>query len=109
MELAKAVYELTHGFPGHERYGLTSQVQRAAVSIPANIAEGHARSTTKQYLYHVSVAMGSVAELETLLALARQFEYGNPESIVAVSRQCECVGRMLQNLHKRLKVRLNDT
>ena len=70
MELAKEVYLLTRGFPKHETYGLSSQMQRAAVSIPANIAEGHAKDSTKDYLRHLSIARGSLAELDTHLILA---------------------------------------
>ncbi|MBN1910722.1 MAG: four helix bundle protein [Pirellulales bacterium] len=106
MELAKAVYELARDFPAHEKYGLTSQVQRAAVSVPANIAEGHARTTTKQYLYHISVALGSVAELETLLTLAAQFHYSDTKSTDAILIQCEHIGRMLHGLQKRLNAKI---
>ncbi len=75
VALAKEVYLLTRGFPKHEVYGLSSQAQRAAVSIPANIAEGHARDSTREYLQHVSIAQGSLAELETHLILAESLNY----------------------------------
>jgi four helix bundle protein len=65
MKLVKHVYEQTGRFPSNEQFGLTSQLRRAAVSIPSNIAEGHARESTKEYLHHVSFALGSLAELET--------------------------------------------
>ena len=106
VELTMGVYEFTRGFPNYERYGLASQLQRAAVSIPANVAEGHGRSTTKQFLYHVSVARGSVCELETLLTIAQQLEYDNRDTIADVLEQCDRVGRMLTNLRKRLKAKL---
>ena len=65
MDLVVRVYRLTQGFPTHELYGLTSQMRRAAVSIPSNIAEGHTRESSKEYLHHLSIAQGSLAELET--------------------------------------------
>jgi four helix bundle protein len=75
MELTKSVYLLSQHFPKHELYGLTNQMRRAAVSVPANIAEGHARDSTKEFLHHISIALGSLAELETLLALAKDLGY----------------------------------
>ena len=106
VELTMGVYELTRSFPNHEKYGLASQLQRAAVSIPANVAEGHGRSTTKQFLYHVSVAKGSVCELETLLTIAQQLKYGNHDAFASMLGQCDRIGRMLTNLRKRLRAKL---
>lgn len=70
MDLAKQVYRVTRAFPNEERFGLVSQMRRAAVSIPSNIAEGQARHTTKEFIQFISHAEGSVAELETQLRLA---------------------------------------
>ena len=106
MDLAASVYEFTKGFPAQEKYGLASQLQRSAVSIPANIAEGHAKDSTKQFLFHVSVAMGSVAESETHLMLAERFGYGQNEAIAKLLELCDRVGRMLHNLQKTLKAKL---
>ena len=75
IELVRIVYELTSRFPRSETYGLASQMRRAAVSIPSNIAEGHARESTKEYLQHLSIAQASLAELETQLEIARQLNY----------------------------------
>lgn len=109
MDLAASVYELTRGFPAQEKYGLASQLQRSAVSIPANIAEGHAKDSTKQFLFHVSVALGSVAESETHLMLAERFGYGESEAIAKVLDLCDRVGRMLHNLQKTLRNRVKIT
>src|SRR5438874_2185875 len=75
LELAHAIYAATARFPKAELYALTSQIQRSAVSIPANIAEGHDRESTKEYLHHLSFSLGSLAELKTLLTLANRLNY----------------------------------
>jgi four helix bundle protein len=106
MELTKEVYQVTQGFPKQEIYGLTSQVRRAAVSVPANIAEGHARDSTKEYLHHLSIARGSLAEVETLLLLANQLRYCEAVKTCAIESLCAEVGRMLSGLKNRLEQRL---
>src|SRR5262245_42799349 len=78
MSFVTRCYEMTKDFPASELYGLTSQIRRAAVSVPANIAEGHARDSTKEYLHHVSIALGSAAELQTLLQLSRPLGFAEP-------------------------------
>ncbi len=75
MALAKELYRLTQAFPREELYGLTCQVRRAAVSVPSNIAEGHARKSTREYLNHISIALGSLAEMETQIVLAAELGY----------------------------------
>ena len=75
MALAKLVYELTVAFPKDELYGLTSQMRRAAVSIPSNIAEGAARNGTREFRQFLAIARGSLAELETQMLLAEQLGY----------------------------------
>jgi four helix bundle protein len=75
MDMVEEIYRLTQSFPKKEVYALSSQMQRAAVSIPANIAEGHARDSTKEFLHYISIALGSLAELETHLILAGRLSY----------------------------------
>ncbi len=75
MELAEDVYKLCAKFPKHEIYGLTSQLQRAVVSIPSNIAEGQARSSSKEFCHFLGIARGSLAELETQIMLAQRLGY----------------------------------
>jgi len=81
--VAKEVYKLTESFPQEETYGLTSQMRRAAVSIASNIAEGAARNSTKEFIQSLYIALGSLAELETQLLLARELEFvpENPSPI----------------------------
>ena len=75
MELVVCVYSLTAKFPQNEQYGLVSQLRRASVSVPANIAEGAARNGSKEFLHFLSIASGSLSELDTLIDLARQLGY----------------------------------
>ena len=75
MKLAEAVYKLTSGFPSEERFGLTSQMRRAAVSIPSNIAEGAARASKKELLHFLIIARGSLSELDTQITLAKNLNF----------------------------------
>lgn len=106
MELAKRCYRLTKTFPRGELFGMTSQIRRSSSSIPANIAEGHARSHTKEYLNHLSIAQGSLAELETHLILSQEVELLKlSELSVLLSLSAE-ISRMLAALRKSLEARL---
>jgi four helix bundle protein len=105
VALVTKIYKLTKDFPITERYGVTSQIQRAAVSIPANIAEGHARDSTKEFLHHLSFALGSLAELETLLHVANQLNYLPTWTFDELSDHCNEIGRMLRGLQKSLKAK----
>ncbi len=75
MDLVEKVYEITRHYPREELYGLTAQSRKAAVSIPSNIAEGQGRSTTPDFLRHLSIAYGSLLELETQILIARRLKY----------------------------------
>src|SRR5579883_3156535 len=105
-ELAVLVYSETVTFPREEIYGLTSQIRRAVVSVPSNIAEGHARATTKEYLHHLAIAMGSLAELETQVILAERLKYlPRAQSLIVLTKVDE-IGRMLRGLQKSLQAKL---
>ena len=103
MEVAEAVYAAAKLMPKQEEYRLTAQLIRAAVSVPANIAEGHARATRKDYAHFVSIARGSAAELETLLILAQRAKLLSSETSDPILQETERVARMLNRLHARLK------
>jgi four helix bundle protein len=75
MDLVVRVYGASAGFPKTELYGLTNQIRRAAVSVPSNIAEGHTRASTREYLQHVGIAQASLAEVETQLLIAERLGY----------------------------------
>lgn len=105
MDLAVAVYRLTAGFPSSERFGLVSQIQRAAASIPSNIAEGHSRDTRGDYRRGISIAKGSVGELETRLELSRRLGYLSNEAFTGVANRVTEVGKMLTAMSKRLGIK----
>jgi four helix bundle protein len=81
MQLTVAIYHLTSKFPKEEQYGFTAQIRRAAVSMPNNIAEGHGRLSNREFWQFLSVARGSMCELQTQLEIAKSPGFGNPKSI----------------------------
>jgi four helix bundle protein len=102
MECAQLVYAISKSFPSDEKFGLTSQVRRSAVSIPANISEGHGRGSRRDYAYFVSVAKGSVQETATLMELAERFGYASEDDALKVASLLGDLERMLGKLHMRL-------
>jgi len=105
MDLVSESYKLAKLLPKSEVFGLTSQLQRAAVSIPANIAEGHGREHLGDYLHHLSIANGSLMELETHLLLLVKLSYIPVSQVEPVLRLASEVGRMLAGLINSLKDR----
>ena len=98
MALVGQIYTLTSPYPPEERFGLTSQIRRAAVSVPANIAEGHERKHKGDYLHHLSIARGSLAEVETHLLLSVQLGFTTDERIAPIWETAQDVGKMLNRL-----------
>jgi len=98
MDLVESVYAATGSFPREEIYALTSQIRRAAVSIPANIAEGQGRRLTKEYLYFLANARGSLLELDTHLEIALRLQYLDKGSYLDLKTKLDEVGRMLNGL-----------
>ncbi|MGH8718451.1 MAG: four helix bundle protein [Burkholderiales bacterium] len=105
MQLAEMAYLVSARFPKHQTYGLASQLQRSAVSIPSNVAEGHARDSLREYLHHISIAMGSLAEVETQLLLAERLNYVEGEEMRTLGGLVEQTGMMLRGLQKSLKAK----
>ncbi len=107
MQITLQVYKLTRTFPDDEKYGLVSQLRRAAVSVPSNIAEGHARDSTKEYLHHVSFATGSLAEVETQTLIAEHLGYLPSEHAKSLLSDLARLGKQLRALSTSLKRKLN--
>jgi four helix bundle protein len=103
MDIVEVCYKLSMQIPQSEIDGLTSQIRRAAVSIPSNIAEGHGRMNLGEYLQHLSIANGSLKELETHLIVASRLHYINEEEIILVLEACSEVDRMLASLIQKLR------
>ncbi len=108
MDLTEAVYALTKSFPREEVYGLTSQLRRAAVSVPSNIAEGHGRHTTREYLNYLSIARGSLNEVETQIFLAQRLAYISESQLSRLLSQSSEVGRLLAGLINALSNRHSE-
>ena len=102
IDLAKIIYQLTKAFPAEEKFGLVSQMRRAAVSIPSNIAEGQARRTTGEFIQFISHAEGSTAELETQLILAVEFNFCAKKSGLPAYDMIDEIRRMLNALRRKL-------
>jgi four helix bundle protein len=98
MDLAQELYRATAGFPKEEMYGLTSQLRRAAVSVPSNIAEGQGRRTTGAFLQHLSIAHGSLRETETQMLLAVRLGYLSDKAAASLMKQTGEVGRLITGL-----------
>ncbi len=107
IEITTQVYKLTSGFPDIERFGLISQMRRCAVSVPSNIAEGHARLSTREYLRHLSIFLGSLAELETQLYIADELGYARQEIVTELRIKTDRLGKQIRSQMKSLRARLN--
>ncbi len=105
MNLVVNIYELTKAFPSEEKYGLTSQIRRAAVSIPSNIAEGSGRKGTKELIQFLHISLGSLAELETQVEIAFRLDYISEKD--QIQNKVIFIRSMLSNLIKSLKNRIN--
>jgi four helix bundle protein len=107
IDLIEQVYRSTREFPRVEQYGLCSQSQRAAVSVASNIAEGHTRDSTKEFLHHISFAMGSLAELETHFVVAERLGYIPINRCNELLGSTERISKMLKGLQTALKKKIN--
>ena len=110
MLTVKQIYQATTDFPSEEKFGLTNQMRRAAVSIPSNLAEGHTRWGQGEFPHFISIAMGSVAELEKHILLSVDLGYLNKTIAIDLLNELDAIGKMLRGLKKSLKnYRLKST
>jgi four helix bundle protein len=103
MDLTERVYLLTNSFPKSEIYGLSSQMRRAAVSIPSNLAEGHGRTSAKEFLQFISIAYGSICELETQILLSHRLKYIEPIDLEPISALLVETSKTIRGLQKAIK------
>jgi four helix bundle protein len=108
LDLVETIHRCTSEFPRSEIYGLAAQMRRAAVSIPSNIAEGQARSSSKEFLHFLSFSLGSLAELETQLEFTLRLGYPATEICVALA-QVELLGKKLHRLRTSIRERVSET
>jgi four helix bundle protein len=105
MDLCEEIYRLTRRFPRDEAYRLTGQLTRSAISVPGNIAEGHARSTARDYAHFLAIAQGSLAEAETYILLAIRFDYIDADRAQHARTLIDEVSKMLSSMRRRLTPR----
>ena len=103
MALVKRVYSLSKEFPNDERFGLTSQIRRAAVSVPSNIAEGQGRDSTKEFIHHLSIAYGSLMEVETQILIGQDLGYLRNEAVSTLLAESAEAGRIINGLMRSLR------
>jgi four helix bundle protein len=103
MALVGSVYRASGSWPREEQYGLTNQTRRAAVSVPANIAEGQGRTGSKELIHHLSIAQGSLAELETLILIAQDLHYLNDADCDTLLARATEVSRLIGGLIRSLR------
>lgn len=108
LDLVDAIYDLCASMPAAERFGLTSQMQRSAVSVPANIAEGCGRDSTKELLRHLAIAQGSLAELRTLLLIVQRRQFVDSKELEVVDALASRVGRLLVGFQRALRKKLEQ-
>ena len=103
MALVTRVYALSKEFPNDERFGLTSQIRRAAVSVPSNIAEGQGRDSTKEFIHHLSIAYGSLMEVETQILIGQDLGYLRNEAVSTLLAESAEAGRIINGLMRSLR------
>jgi len=103
IDLVQVAYGLGGKLPKSESYGLLSQLQRAVVSVPANVAEGHARKSSKEFLQFISIALGSLAEVETYFHIMERLRYIHSSEIERALEKTEQLGKMLRGLQRTIK------
>jgi four helix bundle protein len=105
MDLVTEIHKVSATFPSEEKFGLTSQARRAAASVPSNIAEGHGRKATGAYLNHISIAYGSLMELETQIQIAERLGFLTTAKVATILADISEIARMLNGLKKSLSAK----
>jgi four helix bundle protein len=105
MDLVELVYAATREWPKDEIFGLSNQIRRAAVSVPSNIAEGQGRTSTREFLHHLSIAYGSLSEVETQALIAGRLNYAHPDVLERLLSACAETGRLINGLINSLSSR----
>lgn len=103
MLLVKQIYKVSKCFPNEEKFGLINQIRRAVISIPSNIAEGHGRYSNAEYINFLSIAHGSLNEVETQLLAAQMLEYVTSEQVAEIQPRIEVVGKLIVGLIKSIR------
>jgi four helix bundle protein len=103
ISFVKDIYQATERFPANENYGLTQQIRRAAVSIPSNIAEGQVRNSSREFNHFLAIALGSAAELETQLIIAKEINYLTIEGLKVLLNNLEIIMKMIKRLSISIK------
>jgi len=106
IDFAREIYLLTEKFPGSEAFGLTGQMRRSAISVPSNIAEGQGRNSSKEFRQFLSIALGSLAEIETQLVIAEQVGYMKPRALDKCLTSIDTMRKMIRSLSQSLQARL---
>jgi len=108
IQLVKELYKITSEFPKSEIYGLTSQIQRAAVSFPANIAEGWGRESSKNYIQFLRNSRGSLFEMDTLIIIAYKLNYIDKKTLNPILNEIKELGKMLNSIIKKINERIQE-
>lgn len=106
FEFVKEIYLVTNNFPPEEKFGLTSKIRRAAVSVPVNIAEGAARNGTKEFIHFLHISLGSLSELDTLILLCRELNFITEKECEQLIEKLDIIGKLIYGLIKNLDGRL---
>jgi len=102
------IYQITKKFPSDEKYGLISQLRRAAYSVPSNIVEGHTRNSTKEFVHFLSIAQGSLNELKYFLILSRDLNFINIDEFNDLTKKVDEISKMLFTMKEKLKLKIKD-
>lgn len=105
--LVKQIYLITEGFPGEEKFGLTSQLRRVSVSVPTNISEGAARNSQKEFIHYLYISLGSLTEIETLILLSKELNFiKSEEQLNGILLEIEAITKLLLGLINSIKKKL---